>query len=57
LYDVAAAERIKQWFNPLAAGMTSTDFFAQPKSGDSYISRPVQDYSGVNLKLLDLVLN
>lgn len=57
LYDVAAAERIKQWFNPLAAGMTSTDFFAQSKDGSNYISKPIQDFSGVNLKLLDLVIS
>ena len=56
VYDVAAAERIKQWFNPLAAGMTSTDFFAQSKDGSNYISKPIQDFSGVNLKLLDLVI-
>jgi ribonucleoside-diphosphate reductase beta chain len=56
IYDIAAAERIKQWFNPLAAGMTSTDFFAQSKDGSNYISKPIQDFSGVNLKLLDLVI-
>lgn len=55
-YDIAAADRIKQWFNPLAAGMTSTDFFAQSKDGSNYISKPIQDFSGVNLKLLDLVI-
>jgi hypothetical protein len=50
------ADNIKKWFNPLAAGATSTDFFAQAKSGDSYVAKPTQDYAGVNLKMLDLVL-
>lgn len=56
LYDKESAGRIKQWFEAIAAGATSTDFFAQAKSGDSYIAKPVQDYMGVNLKTLDLVL-
>ena len=56
IYKHEKANRIKQWFEPIAAGATSTDFFAQAKSGDSYIAKPVQDYMGVNLKTLDLVL-
>ena len=55
-YNEASANRIKDWFHPLMAGATSTDFFAQSKSGDSYVAKPLQDYSGVNLKTLDLVL-
>jgi ribonucleoside-diphosphate reductase beta chain len=55
-YDPFSADKVKQWFEPIAAGSTSTDFFAQSKSGDSYIAKPVQDYMGVNLKTLDLVL-
>jgi len=56
IYKHERANNIKKWFNPLAAGLTSTDFFAQAKSGDSYISKPVQDFSGVNLRALDLSL-
>jgi ribonucleoside-diphosphate reductase beta chain len=56
VYKHEMADNIKKWFNPLAAGATSTDFFAQAKSGDSYVAKPIQDYSGVNLKMLDLVL-
>jgi len=56
IYKHEMADNIKKWFNPLAAGATSTDFFAQAKSGDSYVAKPIQDYSGVNLKMLDLVL-
>jgi ribonucleoside-diphosphate reductase beta chain len=55
-YNEESANRIKNWFHPLMAGATSTDFFAQSKSGDSYISKPLQDYTGVNLKTLDLTL-
>jgi ribonucleoside-diphosphate reductase beta chain len=54
--DNEAADRIKSWFHPLMAGATSTDFFAQSKSGDSYIAKPIQDFNGVNLKTLDLVI-
>lgn len=56
IYKHEMADNIKKWFNPLAAGATSTDFFAQAKSGDSYVAKPTQDYAGVNLKMLDLVL-
>jgi hypothetical protein len=38
------------------AGATSTDFFAQSKDGGNYISKPTQDFMGVNLKTLDLLL-
>jgi len=54
--DNEAANRIKDWFHPLMAGATSTDFFAQSKDGRNYTSKPLQDFSGVNLKTLDLVL-
>jgi ribonucleoside-diphosphate reductase beta chain len=56
IYKPERADRIKQWFNPLASGMTSTDFFASPKDGALYISKPLQDFSGVNLKTLNLDL-
>jgi ribonucleoside-diphosphate reductase beta chain len=55
-YDETSANRIKSWFHPLMAGATSTDFFAQSKDGGNYIAKPTQDFSGVNLKTLDLVL-
>lgn len=55
-YDEASANRIKEWFHPLMAGATSTDFFAQKADGANYISKPTQDFMGVNLKTLDLVL-
>ncbi|MFN9111771.1 MAG: ribonucleotide-diphosphate reductase subunit beta, partial [Bacteroidota bacterium] len=54
--DEEAARRIKEWFHPLMAGATSTDFFAQKADGAQYVSKPTQDFMGVNLKTLDLVL-
>ena len=56
-YDEPSANRIKDWFHPLMAGATSTDFFAQSKDGGNYISKPTQDFLGVNLRTLDLVLS
>jgi ribonucleoside-diphosphate reductase beta chain len=56
LYNESAAGRIKEWFHPLMKGATSTDFFAQKADGANYISRPTQDFMGVNLQTLDLVL-
>jgi ribonucleoside-diphosphate reductase beta chain len=56
VYKHEEADKVKKWFNPLAAGATSTDFFAQSKSGESYVAKPSQDFLGVNLKTLDLVL-
>ena len=56
-YDEPSANRIKEWFHPLMAGATSTDFFAQKADGANYISKPTQDFLGVNLKTLDLVLS
>jgi ribonucleoside-diphosphate reductase beta chain len=55
-YDEPSANRIKDWFHPLMAGATSTDFFAQSKDGGNYISKPTQDFGGVNLRTLDLII-
>ena len=55
-YDSAAADRVKKWFEPIATGATSTDFFAQSKDGSSYVAKPTQDFMGVNLRTLDLEL-
>jgi ribonucleoside-diphosphate reductase beta chain len=56
IYKQERANNIKKWFNPLAAGLTSTDFFAQSKDGSNYVAKPTQDFMGVNLKTLDLTL-
>jgi ribonucleoside-diphosphate reductase beta chain len=48
--------RISSWFDPMASGQMSTDFFARQKAGDSYISKPAQDFSSVNLSSLNLEL-
>jgi ribonucleoside-diphosphate reductase beta chain len=56
MFDAEGANRIKDWFHPLMAGSTSTDFFAQSKDGSNYISKPTQDFNSVNLRNLNLVL-
>ena len=56
LFKHERANRIKDWFHPIMAGATSTDFFAQSKDGSNYIAKPSQDFMGVNLKTLDLQL-
>lgn len=56
LFDSEGANRIKDWFHPLMAGSTSTDFFAQSKDGSNYIAKPTQDFNSVNLRNLNLVL-
>jgi ribonucleoside-diphosphate reductase beta chain len=55
-YDESSANRIKEWFHPIMKGATSTDFFAQKGDGANYISKPTQDFMGVNLRTLDLTL-
>jgi ribonucleoside-diphosphate reductase beta chain len=55
-YNNASANKIKEWFHPIMKGATSTDFFAQKGDGANYISKPTQDFLGVNLRTLDLTL-
>jgi ribonucleoside-diphosphate reductase beta chain len=55
-YKHERANRIKEWFHPIMKGATSTDFFAQKGDGANYISKPTQDFMGVNLRTLDLAL-
>ncbi len=55
-YSEESANRIKEWFHPIMKGATSTDFFAQKGDGANYISKPTQDFMGVNLRTLDLAL-
>jgi ribonucleoside-diphosphate reductase beta chain len=55
-YKHERANKIKEWFHPIMKGATSTDFFAQKGDGANYISKPTQDFSGVNLRTLDLTL-
>jgi len=54
--DVAAANRVKEWFHLIMVGSTSTDAFAQKADGANYVSKPTQDFMGVNLRTLNLVL-
>lgn len=43
-FDVEAAARIKEWFDPLAQGLIDVDFFASSKEGSGYIARPDQKF-------------
>ena len=55
-YDAVLANSVKEWFDVMVIGQKSTDFFAASKSGDSYVAKPTQDYSSVDLSTLDLVI-
>lgn len=54
--DRERSNRIHQWFAPIMAGATSSDFFAHTKDGSLYVSKPTQDFMSINLKTLDLEL-
>jgi ribonucleoside-diphosphate reductase beta chain len=54
--EITLADRISSWFDPMVAGQMSTDFFARQKAGDSYVAKPSQDFSTVNLSTLSLEL-
>jgi ribonucleotide reductase beta subunit family protein with ferritin-like domain len=50
------ARRVIDWFEPMAKGQISHDFFARAKAGDNYVSKPTQDFESVNLSALSLEL-
>jgi ribonucleoside-diphosphate reductase beta chain len=52
--DLSKAKSISSWFDPTIKGASSSDFFAQSKSGDNYVAKPTQDYMSVDLTSLDL---
>lgn len=52
--ELLKAKSISTWFDPTIKGASSSDFFAQSKSGDNYVAKPTQDYMSVDLTLLDL---
>lgn len=55
-FNYQSANRVKRWFHPLIKGNTSTDFFSQTKDGSSYIAKPSQNFTSVNLKALNFDL-
>lgn len=55
-YEKESADRIRRWFEPIAAGATNTDFFASAKDGALYVSKPDQNFNEVNLKTLELYI-
>lgn len=52
--ELSKAKSISAWFDPTIKGASSSDFFAQSKSGDNYVAKPTQDYMSVDLTSLDL---
>jgi ribonucleoside-diphosphate reductase beta chain len=52
--ELSKAKSISSWFDPMVKGASSSDFFAQSKSGDNYIAKPTQDYMSVDTTTLDL---
>lgn len=52
--ELLKAKAISTWFDPTIKGASSSDFFAQSKSGDNYVAKPTQDYMSVDLTSLDL---
>jgi ribonucleoside-diphosphate reductase beta chain len=52
--ELSRAKLLAAWFDPMIKGASSSDFFAQSKSGDNYVAKPAQDYMSVNLDKLDL---
>ena len=52
--ELLKAKSISTWFDPTVRGASSSDFFAQSKSGDNYVAKPTQDYMSVDLTSLDL---
>lgn len=54
--EVILARRVADWFEPMAKGQVSHDFFARAKAGDSYVAKPTQNYEAVDLSTLTLEL-
>lgn len=55
--EIALANSISSWFEPLVRAQANHDFFARPKSGGSYVAKPTQDFIGVDLSTLDLSID
>jgi ribonucleoside-diphosphate reductase beta chain len=54
--EIKSASKISSWFDPMVRGQANSDFFAMSKSGGSYVSKPSQDWTSVDLSSLDLTL-
>lgn len=50
------ALKLSSWFEPVIRGQVNHDAFARAKAGDSYTSKPSQDFNSVDLSSLDLTL-
>jgi ribonucleoside-diphosphate reductase beta chain len=54
--EAILARRVADWFEPMAKGQVSHDFFARAKAGDNYVAKPTQNYEAVDLSTLTLEL-
>jgi ribonucleoside-diphosphate reductase beta chain len=54
LEQVKLASELAEWFEPMAFGVSSNDFFAQSKDGSNYISKVSQDFEAFDIKTLSL---
>lgn len=52
--EMVLAMKLSEWFDPMVKGQISHDFFARAKAGDSYVAKPSQDFSSVDLSKLCL---
>lgn len=52
--QIQLARELAEWFEPMAFGLSSNDFFAQSKDGSNYISKVSQDFDGYDINTLDL---
>lgn len=52
--QIKLARALAEWFEPMAFGLSSNDFFAHSKDGANYISKVSQDFEAYDLSTLDL---
>ncbi len=48
-YDKILCKQVKDWFEPIISGNSSTDFFSQSKDGANYTAKPDLNFDKVNL--------
>lgn len=55
-YDPKKAYIISTWFDQMAKGNVSHDFFSLAKEGSSYVAKPKQNWKAINLETINLQL-
>ncbi|MDX1373878.1 MAG: ribonucleotide-diphosphate reductase subunit beta, partial [Nitrososphaeraceae archaeon] len=48
-YDKDLCKQVKDWFEPIISGNSSTDFFSQSKDGANYTAKPTLEFNKVDL--------